>query len=263
MRLAAWVLLAATVLASAWIVYRSPAGYAAQDRDHISEGRSAQHSTGTDELGRDRTVRTAAALLLGLAGAVAASALASSLAVSVGVGAAFALVWVAKSLMYLCDLFLTLPWIFLLMTVRASLPLNLSPIHSAELTFFLLALLGAPVFVRVNYARAFAVRNAEWLVHGRASGLRTMQLARRHVLPHLRPLFLSQFLVYVPVCLIAEANLGTLGLGVTQPLPSWGSMLQELASSAMLAGSHWVYLPIGLLVGVLLMLELVLFEVDA
>ena len=74
-------------------------------------------------------------------------------------------------------------------------------------------------------------------------------------MPHLLPLLLPQFLICVPAFIVAEANLGALGLGVGEPMPSWGSMLLELDNSALLARSHWVYLPIALLVLVLLILE--------
>jgi peptide/nickel transport system permease protein len=81
------------------------------------------------------------------------------------------------------------------------------------------------------------------------------------VLPHLLPLLLSQFLICIPACLVAEANLGTLGLGISEPLPSWGSMLLSLGNTAALSGSAWVYLPVVLLVTVLILLELLVFEV--
>ena len=97
-------------------------------------------------------------------------------------------------------------------------------------------------------------------MQGRAAGLRPWQLARTHVLPHLKPLVLSQFLVYLPVCVIAEANLGTLGLGISQPLPSWGSMLQSPQSAALLSSSRLLYLPLIALIVVLLLMELLAFE---
>ncbi len=257
MRLSAKIalgLLMLLIAASVLTVVRAPMSYADQDREHVMAGGSAQHWTGTDDLGRDRTVRTSAALLLGMTGAAVASAIASSLSVAVGLAAAFGRPWVARTLLYLSDLALTLPWLFLLLIVRSALPLNLSPWHSAVMTFLLLGLLGWPAFTRAIRARAASVREAQWLVHGRANGLRPMQLARG-VLPHLWPLLFSQWLVYLPVCVVAEANLGALGLGVSEPLPSWGSLLLSLQSSAVLASTHWVYLPIALLVVLLVLLE--------
>ncbi len=261
MRLVSFTLLVVVAAAASLVLVRSHVGYAAQDRNHIAEGATRSHWVGTDDLGRDRGVRVAVALLAGMAGAISASALATVISAAVGVTAAFAPRGAASVLMYARDLFLTLPWIFLLMMVRSALPLTLAPVESAGVTFLLLGLLGWPAYAGVSYARAVAVRNAEWLIHARAGGLRTSQLARRHVLPHLLPLLLSQFLICIPACLVAEANLGTLGLGISEPLPSWGSMLLSLGNTSTLAGSAWVFLPIVLLVTVLLLLELLVFEV--
>jgi ABC-type dipeptide/oligopeptide/nickel transport system permease subunit len=261
MKATAILLLSALVAVAGMLLLHAHVSYAAQDRDHISEAASALHWAGTDELGRDRAVRIAGALLLGLAGAVMASALATSLAVGFGLIAAFAHPFVANSMLYCSDLFLTLPWLFLLMIVRSTLPLTMSPFQSAALTFLLLGLLGWPVYTRVTYGGALAVRNAEWLVHGRAAGLSAGQLVRKHLMPHLMPLLRVQFLVCIPVFLMGEANLGALGLGVNEPLPSWGSMLLALQNSAMLASSRWVYLPILLLVTVLFLLEMLVLEV--
>ncbi len=255
-------LLLLLVLASLLLLWRSPVTVVAQDRDHIAEGGSAHHWTGTDELGRDRTLRLAGALLLGLAGSVFAAAVASGLSVGIGVLGAFTHRAVANGLLYLSDLFLTLPWLFLLMMVRAALPLTLAPLQSAAVTFVLLGLLGWPAYARVCYAAASDVRHAEWLLYGRATGVPTFRLLQRHVLPHLRPLALTQFLICVPAFLVAEANLGTLGLGISEPLPSWGSMLLALQNTAVLAGSGWIYLPIVVLVVVLLLMELLVMEVD-
>ncbi len=261
MRLTASVLLFALLTAAALILWRSPWGYAAQDRTEISTSVTARHPAGTDELGRDRAVRTAAALLLGVAGSVAASALASALAVGLGSAAAFGPLWAGRTLLYFGDLFLTLPWIFLLMMVRAALPLTMAPLHSATITFLLLGVLGVPAFVRVHYTRTVGLRRAEWLLQARAGGLRRPQIFRQ-VLPHLRPLLFTQFVLYVPACIIAEANLGTLGLGISEPLSSWGSMLQSLQNSVFLGNSRLLYVPILLLVVVLMLLELLVFNIE-
>ena len=259
MRLIASLALSLLLLSSCVVLWRSPWNYAAQDRLSISAAQSTAHPAGTDALGRDRAVRLAAALLLGMAGAFAASVLASTLAVGIGTAAAFAPAWVAQVVLYAGDLFLTLPWLFLLMMVRAALPLNLAPVLSATLTFFLLGLLGVPLFLRVHYARTRSLRQGEWMLQSRAAGLRPAQIARQ-LLPHLRPVLLLQILLYIPACLTAEANLGALGLGVSEPLPSWGSMLQEMQGAAFLDNSHWTYVPLALLVFVLSLCEFLLFR---
>ena len=258
MRLTMLLLLALLVGTAAAVLCLSPHPYAAQDRVCISSNASRSYPAGTDELGRDRAVRIAAALILSLAGACAASSLASGLSVLLGGSAALCPAWAGRVLVYVGDLFLTLPWIFLLMLSRAALPLSLPPLQSGAITFLLLAGLGTPAFLRIHYKRASSLVAAGWMLHARASGLGHLQIGR-HMLPHLRPLFWTQFLLYVPVCIIAEANLGTLGLGIAEPVPSWGNMLGSLQSAALLSTSRLVYLPLAVLVLVLASLELTIF----
>jgi peptide/nickel transport system permease protein len=253
-------LLAALLVAAIAILLRPGASYSAQDREATMAGASTRHPAGTDQLGRDRAVRTAAAVMLGLAGASLASAAATALAATVGTAAAFSPSAIASGIMLLLDLSLTLPWLFLLMMVRSGLSLTASPLHSAAITFLLLAALGWPACAKAVYRGVTTLRFSEGMVHGRASGLRTTQLIRLHLLPKMQSLLLPQFLVCVPAFIVAEANLGTLGLGITEPLPSWGAMLQELGNSALLATSSWIYLPLILLVAVLFLLESLISE---
>ena len=250
--LAALILL---ILASATILVRSHFAYAAQDRDQILAPASSAHTSGTDALGRDRTLRTATALLLGLVGSIAAAALSTALAAIVGSTAAFLPASSASAVLLLVDVFLSLPWLFLLMMVRAGLPLTTSPLHSASITFLLLAALGWPACAWAVYRGAASLRSSDAMLHGRASGLTTPRLIRLHILPNLRSLLLPQFLFTIPAFLVAEANLGALGLGIAEPLPSWGSMLLELDHSALLASTRWVYLPLAILVAVLFLLD--------
>jgi ABC-type dipeptide/oligopeptide/nickel transport system permease subunit len=74
----------------------------------------------------------------------------------------------------------------------------------------------------------------------------------------LRPILLAQFLISVPVFILSEANLGLLGLGVSEPLPSWGAMLRELENYTAILHSPWMLVPALLLVVVVCCLQLVL-----
>lgn len=255
MRRPAVTILLAIFVAAIGITCLRRDGYASQDREAIMAPATQRHWAGTDGLGRDRAVRVSAALVLGLAGAAVAAVLTTILAAIVGMAAAFGHRFTGVLLMFLSDAFLSLPWIFLLMMVRSVLPLATSPLASAATTFLVLAALGWPACARVVYEGSLALRSSEWVVQGRAAGLRPLQLLRLHILPNLRPLLLPQFLICVPVLIVAEANLGALGLGIAEPMPSWGGMLLELNNSALLAESRWIYLPIAMLVLVLLLLE--------
>ncbi|MGI4756628.1 MAG: ABC transporter permease subunit [Janthinobacterium lividum] len=227
----------------------------APDREAILSGASSAHWVGTDELGRDRAQRTAAAFALGLTGAVVASAVATCITIAAAFGAVFSSAAVGAVVLYLCDLCVTLPWLFLLLLVRTVLPLNMPAAASALVSFGLLAALGWPMYVRSVTARVAALQGADWMLQARASGMGTLRMLRMHVLPHAKPILMSQFLLCVPLFLIAEANLGSLGLGVSEPLVSWGSLLGELTSTSQLASTRWVYLPLAALVATMLCME--------
>ncbi len=259
MRRVAIVILLVLIAAAGAILLRSDASYAHQDRDALLAPSSPEHPAGTDAMGRDRLVRVAAALLLCLSGAVVAAALSTGAAAGIGTIGALAPKSVGRASLLLCDVFLALPWMFLLMMVRSAMPLTASPLSSAAITFLVLAALGWPACARAVYRGALQLRNSDWMLYATATGLRRTQMLRV-LAPNLLPLLVPQFLVSVPAFVVAEANLGALGLGIGEPLPSWGSMLLELGNSAILMQTNWIYLPVALLILVLLLLEAITVE---
>ena len=76
-----------------------------------------------------------------------------------------------------------------------------------------------------------------------------------HAWPHLRAVAIAQFRVLVPAYILAEASLGLLGLGVPEPLPSWGNLLRDLQHPDLVRSNPWILAPLILLMIVMICLE--------
>jgi ABC-type dipeptide/oligopeptide/nickel transport system permease subunit len=257
-RIAALVLLSAAVISAVGAGWIAPEGPEHQFRDEPDAAPSAHHQLGTDELGRDRLARLLYGMRISLALAPLAALLTTALAALLGGIAGCFGGWTERACMFLADLFLSVPWLFLLITVRAALPLNVSPMVSAAVTFLLLGLLGWAASARVVCAGAKNLMQADFIWNARAAGFSGFKLVRLHLLPNLRGILLAQFWISIPVFIIAEANLGAMGLGVSEPLPSLGSLLREMQHMVMLRPEPWRFVPILVLVVVVTSFQVLL-----
>jgi ABC-type dipeptide/oligopeptide/nickel transport system permease subunit len=239
------LLITGASLAAGWL---APAGYARQYRDSAGAPPSAQHWLGTDDIGRDRFGRVLYGTRISLLLAPAAALLSTFLAALIGGLAGYLGGFWSRLAMAVTDLFLSLPWLFLLITVRALMPLNVAPLLSVLVTFLILGALGWTSAARVLCATASTLRNSDFVCQARASGIRGARLFWVHVLPNLKPVLYAQFWISIPVFILSEANLGILGLGVAEPLPSWGSLLRELEGLVSVGEEPWKFVPLVLLV---------------
>lgn len=258
----ALVVLGLVALASLFAGFIAPSSYSEQFRDSISAPPSARFLLGTDDLGRDRFARLLYGTRISLLLAPAAALLSTVIAALIGGLAAHLGGRWERAITSGIDLFLSLPWLFLLLAVRALLPLNTSPLASVVITFLLLGCLGWATPARIIRAGTGTLLNADYLLLARASGISGARLFWRHLLPNLRPILLAQFWISVPLFILSEANLGLLGLGVSEPLPSWGALLRELENYSAVLQNPWMLAPVVLLVIVVGCLQVVLRTED-
>lgn len=251
------LLVAGLSLSANWL---APQGYAREYREAASAPPSAQHWLGTDEIGRDRFARVLYGTRISLLLAPAAALLSTLMAAFVGGLAGYLGGAWSRTAMAVTDLFLAMPWLFLLITVRAIMPLNVSPMFSIFVTFLLLGFLGWTSAARVLCATAGSLRDSDFVLQARASGIRAPRLFWIHVLPNLKPVLYAQFWISIPVFILSEANLGILGLGVAEPMPSWGSLLKELEGLISVGEEPWKFVPLALLVLVVTSFQLVLSD---
>ena len=243
-RLASIAILIAIFVASLLAGELSPYSYSAQLREAPNAPPSTKHLLGTDPLGRDLFARLIYGSRVSLLLAPAAALLATLIA---GVFGAFAGLyggWPQRIILASADLSLALPLLFVLLALRAFLPLDISPALSITCTFLLLGLLGWSSSLRVVWASARTFRNSDFLLMARATGCGPLRTIFKHVLPNLRPVLLAQFWISVPVFILAEATLSMLGLGVMEPLPSWGNLLRGLEDLPAVSANPWRLAPL-------------------
>jgi ABC-type dipeptide/oligopeptide/nickel transport system permease subunit len=260
LRKVAICLLALTFAVSLGADLLAPHDYTAQFREHANEPPSHSFPLGTDELGRDRLSRLLQGSRVSLLCAPAAALLAMALAASIGIVAGYRGGWIDEVSCATMDLFLSRPWLFVLLTLRALLPLNSSPAVSIAATFLLLAMVGWASGARAIRASVATLRDSPAILHARAYGCDRLRLLCFHIVPNLRPVLSAQFWILVPVFLLTEANLGLLGLGITEPMPSWGNMLAELQSYQRIPEAPWILAPAVMLIVVIASLHFVVSD---
>lgn len=255
-RVAAGALILTAVLAFGAHIW-APATYDRQFREFPSQPPGGDFLLGTDELGRDRWSRLLYGAQVSLLLAPAAAALTVLLALAVGFLAGMHR-GADRLATVVMDLFLCLPWFFLLVAVRGLLPLNTAPWMSVTITFLLLGLVGWAPGARLIRSGVRSLAAADSAIQARATGCGSTRLALVHLLPQLKPIAVSQFLLAIPAFLLAEANLGLLGLGVAEPMPSLGNLLAELSDPHLVHSEPWILAPAAVLLVVLMSLRVLL-----
>lgn len=248
MRRAAALLLLALSATLLLAGYLAPHPYDEQFRDYPAASASRQFPLGTDSLGRDRFSRLLYGGRMSLVCAPAAAFLSTLLALALGLAGGFGPRRLERAVTAAADLCLSLPWLFALLAARAALPLNAPPVLTVAITFALLGALGWAGPCRVLVAAVKRHRASEFTLFAHAAGVPGWRIAAVQILPNLLPVAMAQFLVTAPAFLLAEANLGLLGLGVPEPLPSLGGMLRELENVSAIPSHPAVLAPALLLI---------------
>lgn len=245
-RVAAGFLIALTLLVFVGPIVFS-GGYESQDRANILSGPDGTHWLGTDAVGRDNFARFLHGGRLSILLASASAALSCTVAALFGAVGALTGRAGRAATSTVFDVMLSTPWHLLVFLVRAMLPLDAPPITIAAATFAILGLVGWAHGARLIRDAVRDMAGATWLRQARAAGSGPIRLWMRHIVPNLRPLLLTQFLLLLPVLLLSEATLGMLGLGIPEPLPSWGGSLEDLVRVGQVAQRPWTLLPAALL----------------
>ncbi len=215
------------------------------------EGPAHIFPLGTDVFGRDVLSRLLYGGQVSLLSSLAAALISVFLGAVLGGVSGYYARWMDAIVMRLSDVFLAMPWLYLLLAARAALPLHMDPRQSYLLLAVLMGLVGWARPARLARGIVLSIKEAEYVTAARSFGASDVYLFRKHLLPSLRGVLLTQLSIYIPQYVLAEVTLSFLGLGVSEPEASWGNMLANL--QLFVSDPHWwLFAPAFALFGVLL-----------
>jgi peptide/nickel transport system permease protein len=211
------------------------------------QGPSLAHPLGTDDLGQDILARMLYGGRISLAVGLAAMAVAIFVGIVIGAIAGISRGSVDAALMWLTDLFLSLPQLPLLLLLIYLFRDPLKEIAGPEVGIFILIVIVIGGFrwmpvARLVRAQFFSLREKEFVEAARALGASVPRQVVRHILPNsLGPVIVAAT-IDVAAAIIAESTLSFLGLGFPPDIPTWGRMLFDAKDNIDFA-PHWVLAP--------------------
>jgi len=211
------------------------------------QGPSLAHPLGTDDLGQDLLARMLYGGRISLAVGLAAMTMAIVFGVLIGAIAGSSRGAIDSALMWLTDLFLSLPQLPLLLLIIYLFRDSLKSVFGPEGGVFILivAVIGCfrwmPV-ARLVRAQFFSLREKEFVEAARALGASPLRTVVRHILPNsLGPVIVAGT-IDVAAAIIAESTLSFLGLGFPPDIPTWGRILFDSKDHLDIA-AHWALFP--------------------
>jgi peptide/nickel transport system permease protein len=213
---------------------------------------------GTDSLGRDVWSRLVLGARVSLGLAAAACLVALLLGALLGGWAGATGGVLDEVLMRVAEFVYVLPALYVVLVLRASLPLVLPAPTLFLLLTGVLAVVGWPQVARGVRAVVAAEAGRDYAAAARAAGSSRARVLVRHLLPASLPHLATQALLLAPAFILAEATLSYVGLGFMPPAASWGTMLQEAANVRAIADMPWVLTPAAAIAVVVLALNLML-----
>jgi peptide/nickel transport system permease protein len=189
--------------------------------DSLLTGPSGSHWLGTDNLGRDLFTRTFGAARQSLMVAFGATTLAALIGIPIGLVAGYNARRLDAVLMAAMDTAMSIPSVLLALVLVSVFSPGMCVLIGG------MGLIFVPYFARIVRAPALTVRERDFVSAARIAGVPTPVIIGRHVLPNVLSSALVQYANTAATCVLVEASLSYLGLGIQPPTPSWGRMIFE------------------------------------
>ncbi|EST52959.1 peptide ABC transporter permease [Brevibacillus panacihumi W25] len=201
---------------------------------------SGEHWLGTDSLGRDIVSRLIYGGRISLSVALVAVAISTCIGVLLGLLAGYYGKWVDAIIMRITDIVICFPVLFLVISVSTMLTPSIYNV------MIIIGLVSWTTMTRLVRGEVLRIREMEYVEAVRALGQNNLVIVFKHVLPNIMAPITVQATLQTAEAILTESALSFLGVGVQQPIPSWGNMLQDATSIMVLQFKPWIWAPPGI-----------------
>lgn len=246
-------LLIAIILACILVPIFSPYSYYTNNLDQSRQPPDSQFWLGTDEMGRDIFVRLFYGGSISLGIALTVVIIEVIIGIIMGSIAGYYGKWVDNLIMRITEVFMCFPFLILCITIIAVFADKRPEWIPKEgwsiiLMITVLSLLGWPSIARIVRGQILSLRELEFMEACEALGISD----RRRIFRHLLPNVMSSVIVFVTLgmasVILTETAISFLGLGVAEPTPTWGSMIQSARNTYNIENRWWYWIPPGFMI---------------
>ncbi|MBE6066095.1 MAG: ABC transporter permease [Clostridium lundense] len=220
----------------------------AVDTLNILQPPSLAHLFGTDELGRDYLTRTIYGGRVSLIVGVLAMIISTSIGIGVGTISGYFGGKIDNILMRFVDIISSIPWMILITVVSIFLKPGLQAI------IIVIGLFSWMETARLVRAETLSIKEREYVLYAISIGQSSKSIIFKHIIPSVFPTIIIASTSSIANAIMTESSLSFLGLGIQQPMSSWGNLLQN-AQTNLQSAPYMAILP-----GVLIILTIYSFN---
>lgn len=155
-------------------------------------------------------------------------------------------------LMRVVEMVMMIPGFYLLLSMRAALPPELSSKEVYFFIVFIMSFIGWAGLARVIRGMILAEGGKEYILAAKGMGASDLRIILRHALPNTLSYIIVATTISIPGYILGESALSLLGLGIQDPDASWGNMLSDAMSIAEIKFHPWILIP-GLFIFIAIM----------
>ncbi len=206
------------------------------DASQVLKNPTWQHPFGTDQMGRDVLTRTAHGTTASLIVGFVAMAISMILGTVVGLASGYWGGWKDEVIMRLNDVFLSIPWLVLMIVVASVLNAR-----SLFAVILVIGLTGWSTTARIVRSQVLSIKTLQFVDRAKAIGSGEWHIIRRHIFPNTVPLIFANAILTIAIAILSEATLSYLKLG-PQDVETWGRVLEDATAAQVVTTGPYAFI---------------------